>query len=266
MADQPWILLTNDDGADSPALAPLADQLAAIAPVRIVVPDHERSWIGKAMSRFTPVTVAERDISGHRAHTVSGYPADCAQLGARSLFATRPGLVVSGINIGANHGTSYVSASGTIGAALEGAMVGIPAVAFSAVREGDWDTWSRYMSSAESHGDWSRLAAVAAEITREVWANGLPASVDILSVNIPGRADTTTARRITRLADSRHGTLFTERDGQWFHGGVAGLRAHDRGSDTDMAASEAGVVSLTPMRLAAMGQTIDPDLTHRFER
>ncbi|MGI9603190.1 MAG: 5'/3'-nucleotidase SurE, partial [Acidimicrobiales bacterium] len=127
--DRPWILLTNDDGVESPALGPIATQLTQLAPVRIVVPDRERSWIGKAMSRFEPVTTTEHRIDDHLAVAVSGYPADCAQLGVRSLFPTPPALVVSGINIGANHGTSYVSASGTIGAALEGAMVGIPAIA-----------------------------------------------------------------------------------------------------------------------------------------
>ncbi|MDH3705643.1 MAG: 5'/3'-nucleotidase SurE [Acidimicrobiia bacterium] len=266
MPAQPWILLTNDDGVDSPALAPLADELSTIASVRVVVPDRERSWVGKAMSRFEPVTVAERQVGQHRVYTVSGYPADCTQLGARSLFDGPPALVVSGINIGANHGTSYVSASGTVGAAVEAAMVQIPALAFSAVRDGDWQVWSRHMSSPDSVPDWIRLAAVAADLTAEVWTNGMPAGVDVLSVNIPGRADRGTPRRVTRLADSRHGTLFTERDGHWIHGGVAGLRPLDVADDTDMATSEAGVVSVTPLRVAALGAGVTDDLRRRFDR
>lgn len=263
---EPWILLTNDDGIDSPAVIPFADQLSTIAPVRVVVPDRERSWVGKAMSRFDAVTVSQRQLGRHVVHTVSGYPADCAQLGARSLFDDPPALVVSGINIGANHGTSYVSASGTVGAAVEAAMTQIPAVAFSAVRDGDWEVWSRHMSSAASTPDWTRLAAVAAAITAALWRDGMPHGVDVLSVNIPGAADTSTGHRVTRLADSRHGALFTERDGHWVHGGVAGLRQLDDAADTDMATTEAGLVSITPLRVAALGATVTDELRQRFER
>ncbi|MGI9601270.1 MAG: 5'/3'-nucleotidase SurE, partial [Acidimicrobiales bacterium] len=159
-----------------------------------------------------------------------------------------------------------VSASGTVGAALEAAMVGVPAVAFSAVRSGDWETWSRHMGSPESRPEWTRLAGVATDIAAEVWANGLPEGTDVLSVNIPSDADRDTPRRMTRLADSRHGTLFEERDGRYEHRGSAGLRPTEpNASDTDMAASDAGVVSITPLRMAQLGQTIDPALRTRFE-
>ncbi len=265
--DPDWILVTNDDGVDSPALGPLLDALGTIAPARAVVPDQERSWIGKAMSRFVPVTTGARVIGDHQVITVSGYPADCTQLGVKSLFANEPRLVVSGINIGANHGASYLSASGTVGAALEAAQVGLPGVAFSAVREGEWEVWSRFMSSPASRPDWQRLSALAAEIVGEVWTAGLPESVDVLSVNLPSSADASTPRRITRLAATRHGKLFAEHDGRYVHQGTVGLRVvGPDADDTDMAASSADVISITPLRLAAIGHDLPPALRSRFER
>ena len=100
MAEKPWILLTNDDGADSPVLVPLMEELSEIAEVSTVVPASECSWTAKIMSRFNPVSLAEIERGGQRIWALGGYPADCANIGIHSLFPTPPALVVSGVNMG----------------------------------------------------------------------------------------------------------------------------------------------------------------------
>ena len=127
------ILITNDDGIDSPALVPLVEALQGISDTRVVVPDRERSWVGKAITRHDQVSVDEVDRGGIGMWTASGYPADCVQLGISELFPEPPVLVVSGINIGYNHGSGYIHSSGTVGAAVEALLGGVPAVALSAV-------------------------------------------------------------------------------------------------------------------------------------
>ena len=88
-------LLTNDDGIDAPALVPLARALAELGQVSVVVPDRERSWVGKAITRFDPVSVEETSREGIVMHAVSGYPADAVQLGIHALGLPHPDLVVS---------------------------------------------------------------------------------------------------------------------------------------------------------------------------
>ena len=102
-----YILVTNDDGIDSPALLPLARELAKLGRVRVVVPDGERSWIGKAISRWDELRVTRTERGGMEIFAVGGFPADCTNLGVHSLFDTPPELVVSGVNIGLNVGLGF---------------------------------------------------------------------------------------------------------------------------------------------------------------
>src|SRR5262245_12591008 len=113
-----YILVTNDDGVDSPALLPLARELAKLAPIRVVVPAGERSWIGKAISRWDELRVSRSDRDGIEVFAVGGFPADCTNLGVHSLFDSPPELVVSGVNIGLNVGLGFFLSSGTVGAAM----------------------------------------------------------------------------------------------------------------------------------------------------
>jgi 5'-nucleotidase len=245
------ILLTNDDGADSRALVPFAAALAELGSVRVVVPDRERSWVGKAITRFDDLEVQVRDGGGVEIFAVSGYPADCVQLGVFNLFDGRPDLVVSGINVGANHGEAYVLGSGTVGAAMEAAIVGVPAMAFSAVSTGEWGTWSAWAKTAESDEMWARLAAVAVAIIRDVLEVGHPAEVDVLKVELPADAGPATARRATPAAPVRYGRLF-ERKGEnrYHHRYTGGLHPVGPVDSTDMTVVRGGEIAVTALRLA----------------
>src|SRR5262244_2442701 len=127
----PRILVTNDDGIDSPLLPPLVRAMSRHGDVVVVVPHVERSWVGKSISRFDAIQVERTERAGVAMYTATGTPADCASLAIHTLFPERPDLVVSGINLGLNFGLAFLLSSGTVGGALEGWIAGVPSIAVS---------------------------------------------------------------------------------------------------------------------------------------
>jgi len=240
-----WILVTNDDGPDTPALPPLVRAIEQLAPVRTVVPHIERSWVAKAITRFRPLDVEVVERDGVEIHTATGYPADCVQLGIHTLFAQAPRLVVSGINIGFNHGLAYLQSSGTVGAALEAAITGIDAVAFStASTTRPWKEWRPWALSPDSVPMWNRVAALAGGMTKAV-LDETPSRL-VLSVNVPDDADADTPRRITSIADVGYDQLFRGTDdGRYQHDYGGGLRNFASLDGTDIQAAVDGVISIT---------------------
>ena len=243
-----WILVTNDDGVDVPSLPALARAIAALGPVRVVAPDGERSWVGKAITRFSPVRVAVVERAGVEMHAVTGYPADCVQLGLHALFDEPPRLVVSGINAGYNHGSAYIQSSGTVGAALEAAIAGVDAVAFSTQSlTRPWTEWRDWSLRPESTPMWERLAAIASAITAPVLA-GAPQGVR-LNVNLPDHADCTTPRRLTRVAEVGYDRLFSRvAAGEYVHDYRGRLNHFSPPEGTDVQASREGCIAITPLR------------------
>jgi len=128
----PVILVTNDDGIDSHFLRVLVEALrtAGLAPV-VAAPAGEQSWISRALSRRRQVEVTAHPEFGGPAWTIDGTPTDCVNIALGHLLAERPAAVVSGINLGENASLPYLLASGTVAGALEGALWGLPALAFS---------------------------------------------------------------------------------------------------------------------------------------
>jgi 5'-nucleotidase len=245
-----WLLVTNDDGVRSPALIPLVRALREIAPVRAVVPDKERSWIGKAISRWEDLAVETRVCDGMELHTVAGFPADCTNLAIHSLFADPPELVVSGVNIGLNVGLGFFLSSGTVGAAMEGWIAGVPSIAFSM---GVPDNDREWKQGAQGEREvWERAAALCAALVRELRSAGYPAGVDLLSVNFPLGAGVDTPRALTELAAVGYDRLFRRRsDGRYVHDFSGALRNESAASPkSDVSAVRAGMVSITPVRLA----------------
>lgn len=241
------ILLTNDDGIEAPGLIPFARALSPFGDVRVVVPDRERSWVGKAITRFDPVRVDHRTVGGVEVVACTGYPADCVQLGVNSLFDDRPDVVVSGVNIGYNHGSAYLQSSGTAGAALEAAIAGVPAIAFSAGSITiPWGDWRKWVVSDEARPMWEGVAAVAARLTNE--AAPLMQPGDVLNVGIPDDADESTPRTITRVAEVGYDRLFKQvSPGEFVHA-YGGLLPVEGLEGTDVEAGNLGVVSITPIR------------------
>lgn len=250
-------LLCNDDGIDAPGLVPFARALAGVGTVTVVVPDRERSWVSKAITRFDPVTVATRTVAGIEVMTCSGYPADCVQLGIHLLSATRPDMVVTGVNIGYNHGTAYLQSSGTAGAALEAGIAGVPAIAFSTGSDiVPWQEWKAWSLTPDAAPMWDRVAGVAAALAADAYSLLRPG--DVLNVGIPDTADDSTRRRITRIAQAGYDRLFAEQSpGVYVHqyGGLVQSAAATDG-ETDIDAARDAVISISA--IAGAGDATRP--------
>lgn len=235
---RPLILVSNDDGIDSPGLLALADEMRAFGDVYVVAPMFEQSAVGHAITIREPVRARKVKLDlgeGASAYGVKGTPADCVKLAVNQLLPRRPDLVVSGINKGPNTAVNVIY-SGTVSAATEAAILGIDSIAFSVC---DWQ--------AE---DYEPSKNFVAAIARKVISEGLPPGV-LLNVNIPG-IPIEKIRGIlpTRQARSRWEESFHERvdpNNQpyyWLTGTFVNL---DDGENTDLSAIEQGYVSVTPI-------------------
>ncbi len=228
-----YILVTNDDGLTSPGLLALRQALAVIGETVVVAP--ERNWTAASAARtfFDPLRVDPATLAdGSPAFVCSGTPADCVALAALGILERRPALVVSGINIGANLGQD-VTYSGTVAAAMEGIVAGIPSIAVSL-----------HGSSAD---DFRPAAAFATRLASEVRTRGLDPEV-MLNINVP--AGPINGVAITRLGKRLYrDELVVRHDPRgrpyyWIGGGEPeGLL--DEG--TDPAAIANGYISVTPI-------------------
>ena len=261
-----WILLTNDDGIDSPALAPFAAALGQLGSVRVVVPDRERSWVGKAITRIGPVGMQQVELNGVAAWTCSGYPADAVQIGIHGLFDEPPSLIVSGINIGYNHGAAFLMSSGTVGAAVEGWASGIPSVAVSTGANGDWSTWKRRALDPRAAEDWNRLANLGTDLVGEIRTAGLDELADVVTINVPFDATASTPRQVTRIAKVGYDRLFAHQgDGIYEHDFSGGLIEFEAIDGTDIAAARVDQISIAPIRMPAAA-AIPDDVRSQLER
>jgi len=229
------ILVTNDDGIHAPGIIALADSLAGVGEVAVVAPDRERSAVSHALTLHHPLR-AECIAPGR--FSVDGTPTDCVNLGIHSLLDFHPDLVVSGINRGANLGDD-VTYSGTVAAAMEATLMGIPAFAVS-------------LACRETHGDYRAAAAFAARLAKLVMANGLPRDT-FLNVNVPDIApDRLQSPMVTAQGKRRYeGTIVDKVDPRgrsYYWIGTADLDFVDI-DGSDFAAISRGHISITPLHL-----------------
>lgn len=248
------VLVTNDDGVDSPALPPLVRAVTDLGPVQVVAPDGERSWSGKHLSRLARIPIATVQRDGIAMLAVGGSPADATQIGVHR--GLRPDLVLSGINLGHNHGTAFLMSSGTVGAAVEAGLTGHPAIALSTgIVEGDFMTWRRHAQSAAASADWARVAQVSAAIVADVVASGLLDHCDVVSINLPWEVTHDTPRWVTTIARTGYGPVYSLAGAtnggmeQWVPS-FSELRVLDEDlAGTDIGVAREGHVSITPVVL-----------------
>lgn len=230
------ILISNDDGYQATGIVALHAALAKIADVEVVAPEHNNSAKSNALTLHSPLTV-QQAANGFR--YVNGTPADCVHIALTGLLDYRPDLIVSGINNGANLGDDTIY-SGTVGAAMEGYLFGIPAIAFSQVDKG----W----------GEIDAAAAKAAEIVTQLTQAGLKGAEPwLLNVNIPNlplRA--LRAPKVCRLG-KRHAAervivQESPRGEAMYWIGNAGAVKDDT-DGTDFQATAQGHVSITPLKV-----------------
>jgi 5'-nucleotidase len=232
------ILVCNDDGVRSEGIQSLARALDALGEVFVVAPDREQSAAGHSLTLHRPLRVEQ---IAPRQFAIDGTPTDCVNLAVSGILPGRPGLVVSGINKGANLGDD-ITYSGTVSAAMEGTLLGIPSVAVSL--------------AGRTEFEFGPAAEFAARLVTQVIARGLPPDT-LLNVNVPDRPrEAMTGFRITKQGKRRYGEALIEKldprgkKYYWIGGDELGF-VHEEG--TDYAAILEGAVSITPVHL---------DLTH----
>ena len=233
------ILISNDDGFQAPGIVALYEALKDLAEVEVVAPEHNNSAKSNALTLHSPLYV-HTAANGFR--YVNGTPADCVHIALTGLLGYRPDLVVSGINNGANMGDDTIY-SGTVGAAMEGYLFGIPAIAFSQTERG----WAHLDVAAQK----------AAELVQHLMSS-LPDAAQrgapwLLNVNIPCRpASELKGFKVARLG-RRHAaeqviTQVSPRGDTMYWIGSAGP-AKDDADGTDFHATAQGFASITPLKV-----------------
>ncbi|MCM8757109.1 MAG: 5'/3'-nucleotidase SurE [Candidatus Omnitrophica bacterium] len=233
---QKYCLITNDDGWDSPGLAVLRESVEPFVPL-VVAPEGERSAISHAINLSSPVRVRKREIKGVIHYICTGTPVDCIKLGVKVLSKNRPSLVLSGINIGPNLGMDLLY-SGTVSAAMEGAILGLPAVALSL--------------AGYDHLFWNTASQVVRLIISLCLSSKWPADT-LLNVNIPNVALTELrGYRVTYQSESRFQESYELRHDPrgrpyyWLKGRFKGKKT-EPGSDVEAVLTN--FVSICPLRL-----------------
>ena len=228
------LLLTNDDGIGSPALARLKRVLSPLGRVTIVAPDRNQSATSQALTLHRPLRI---HTLGDDTYSVDGTPADCVLVAFHGKLLERPDLVVSGINHGPNMGED-VFYSGTVAAAIEGALQGVPAFALSLV--------------TRQATDFAEAADVVGHLLRQILARGMPDRM-LLNVNLPFRPRAgLKGVQLTRLGSRVYEDTLVKkvdprgRDYYWI-GGEDPIWKPVEG--TDYHAVDLGYVSVTPLQL-----------------
>lgn len=224
------ILVSNDDGIDAPGLVALVEALTPLAEVSVMAPQTEQSATSHALTLQHPLRVR---TLGPRRWSVNGTPTDCVLLALEEFLPEPPDLVISGINEGPNMGEDVIY-SGTVAAAMEGAILGVPSLAVSLA--------SRQLL------DFTLAASVAARIAARLLESSLHERF-LINVNVPP-GDSIRGYRVTRLGTRvYHDVIIKNRDPRgreyyWIGGGEPSWKDS---TESDFAAVSEGYVSLTPL-------------------
>jgi len=232
------ILVTNDDGIFSEGIKALTESLRPLGEIWVVAPDGERNAISHALTLHRPLRIVELS---HCHYAVNGTPSDCINMGVNFILKEKPGLIASGINKGGNLGDD-INYSGTVAAAVEGALMGIPSFAISLV--------------AEKAFNFKPAADFALRLARLIIKKGLPART-LLNVNVPDtRGKKINQYKITRQGRSTHNNTIEEKTDPrgakyyWIGRKDEGFEDDDA---SDLKAISQRLISITPLQV---------DLTH----
>jgi 5'-nucleotidase len=228
------ILVTNDDGFFSKGIQILAESLKEIGEVYIVAPDRDRSAVSHALTMHRPLKV---ELIRECCYSVNGTPTDCVVVGVKKLLPREPNIIVSGINKGANLGED-VTYSGTVSAAIEGTILGVPSIAISLVGE------RPFKYETASH--------FAVTLVKFILEKGLPLAT-FLNVNIPNKSlheihgIKVTKQGKRSYENSIHEIYSPWGEKQYWIGG--GVVSWQRMENTDILAIMEGYVSVTPLHI-----------------
>lgn len=236
---RPVILVTNDDDITAPGIHALVEAVSPLGKVVVVAPDRAQSGMGHAITigiplRLNKVALFAPDIE---AYQCSGTPVDCVKLARDKILHGPPDICLSGINHGANHSINIIY-SGTMSAAMEAAIEGIPAIGFSSL-------------DYSYEADFTIAKKIAFQLTKKLLKGGYPENT-LLNVNIPNiKEDQLKGIRICRQANARWVEEFDERHdphGKKYYWLTGRFQNLDDGEDTDVKALENNYVSVVPVQ------------------
>jgi len=229
-------LISNDDGITSDGILALAAALEKVGEVWVVAPDREQSASSHSLTMTRPLRRNRRRDLGPRFFAINGTPTDCVLLGVKKILPEAPRLIVSGINKGENLGDD-ITYSGTVSAAIEGTILGIPSFAISLVARCDFH--------------FTAAARFAARVAKKILDHPLPRNT-FLNINVPCRGRRGQAYRITRLGKRIYGDSVQEKTDRWGRklytiGGNNPGHVDTKASDFRAVAD--GFISITPLHL-----------------
>lgn len=267
MKTKPDILLTNDDGIRSPGLWAAAESLSRLGFVTVAAPREQSSGAGRSMPATSDGLIRQETVTVHgqtwTVYAVGGTPAQAAQHGILEILERKPDLMVSGINYGENLATG-VTISGTVGAAMEAASLGIPSLAVSLATD------PIHHLSYSTEVDFSTAAYFTALFGKMLLERPLPAGVDLLKVDIPANASPETPWEWTRLSVQRYYLPTRPKRTSW---DVPGSVGYEINFKMDIEPDDSDVntlihknrVSVTPMTLD-MTARVSPELLRQFSQ
>ncbi len=231
------ILLTNDDGIFADGIYALFREMKQLGDVIAIAPASEQSAVGHAITLWNPLRINQVNRHGEFfGYAVNGTPADCVKLAVHAIMDERPDVIVSGINLGANIGTAVIY-SGTVSAATEGTILGIPSIAISL--------------ATFSNPDFSFSARFARNLAEKILEKGGLPKGTLLNVNVPALPESEIAGvEITCNSDSRFEDIFEKRldpRKRVYYWSAGVEQTYDMRPGTDSAALRANRVSVTPI-------------------
>jgi 5'-nucleotidase len=192
-------MVTNDDSVYSNGIITLARAISKHADVIVVAPEQPQSATALSLTFHKPLRVSKVTREEFDCYAVSGTPGDCVMIGVNKVLPRKPDLVASGINIGDNNTFQDIFASGTVAAALEAAITGIPAIAFS------MEVAEEAIFTLEfDQPGFAKASEVAGEIVKDALEHGLPAGADLLNVNFPSTIDLSANIMLTQVAKRKY--------------------------------------------------------------
>ena len=229
---KPFFLVTNDDGIHSPGLDALVNALSIQAKCVVIAPDRDNSAVSHSLTMNRPLRVTKLSDGFY---TLDGTPTDCVAIGLNKIVRRKPDLLVSGINPGPNLGDD-ISYSGTVSAAVEGTMYGIPSLAVSLAGDAPYD--------------FTKPADIAAKLAKKILKQGLPKDT-LLNVNVPS-GNSVRGIKVTRQGRRLWNNAIQETRDPWGrkHYWIGGGTPYpDFSEDTDVYAIQNGYISVTPIHL-----------------
>ena len=242
MSERPLILVTNDDGINAPGIRAVIEAVQPLGDVVVVAPNKPQSGMGHAITVHEPIFLKQSNSKfftelGVEAWSCSGTPVDCVKLARDKILKRRPDVCVSGINHGSNASINVIY-SGTMSAAMEGAIEGIPSVGFS-------------LMDFSMTADFTAARFYARLIVQKMLEDSLPAGT-LFNVNIPiGTIDDIKGVKLCRQADAKWVEEFDERTnphGRKYYWLTGNFENNDTDPNSDVMALSEGWISLVPVR------------------